>query len=93
MGSKRKNHSEAFKAKVALEAAKGMLTGSELSSKYGIHQSMIAKWKKHLLDHAQDLFAPGKLSCVSSDSEALAAPLYQEIGRLKMEVDFLQKKC
>lgn len=93
MGTKRKNHSKAFKTKVALEAVKGTMTSGELASQFGVHPSLIAKWKKTLLDGASELFATGKSARDSGDHDALTAPLYQEIGRLKMEVDFLKKKC
>ena len=93
MGTKRKNHSKVFKAKVALEAVKGVMTTSELSAKFAVHSSQIAKWKKMLLEHAPDVFASGKAARINPDCDAITAPLYQEIGRLKMEVDFLQKKC
>ncbi len=93
MGTKRKNHSKAFKAKVALEAVKGIMTSGDLASQFGVHPSLIAKWKKMLLDHAPELFVTGKAARNNRDCDAITAPLYQEIGRLKMEVDFLQKKC
>lgn len=91
MGKKRKHHSESFKAKVALEAVKGVHTLSELASRYKVHPTQIAQWKKQLLEQAPACFERGR-SGGAVDTEALTAPLYQEIGRLKMEVDFLQKK-
>jgi len=91
MGKKRKHHSEAFKAKVALEAVKGVSTLSELASRYKVHPTQIAQWKKQLLESAPLCFERGR-NGAGVDPEALTAPLYQEIGRLKMEVDFLQKK-
>ena len=93
MGTKRKNHSTVFKAKVALESVKGVMTTSELSTKFAVHPSQIAQWKKMLLEHAPEVFATGKGARINPDCDTLTAPLYQEIGRLKMEVDFLQKKC
>lgn len=92
MDRKRKNHSQEFKAKVALEAVKGVHTLSELASRHKVHSTQIAQWKKQLLDNASLCFERGRTSGVV-DADALMAPLYQEIGRLKMEVDFLQKKC
>lgn len=91
MGAKRKHHSEAFKAKVALEAVKGVCTLSELASRYRVHPTQIAQWKRQLLENAPLCFERGR-NGAGLDPEALTAPLYQEIGRLKMEVDFLQKK-
>ena len=93
MGTKRKNHSKVFKAKVALESVKGVMTTSQLATKFSVHPSQIAQWKKTLLERASEVFAFGKSARLSSDCDALASPLYQEIGRLKMEVDFLKKKC
>ena len=92
MAQKRKNHSQEFKAKVALEAVKGVHTLSELASRHKVHSTQIAQWKKQLLDNATLCFERGRSGGVV-DTDALTGPLYQEIGRLKMEVDFLQKKC
>jgi len=91
MGQKRKNHSKEFKAKVALEAVKGIHTLSELAARYKVHPTQIVQWKKHLTGAAPQLFERGRSSAIP-DEEKLTAPLFQEIGRLKMEVDFLQKK-
>ena len=91
MGQTRKNHSKEFKAKVALEALKGVHSLSELATRYKIHPTQIAQWKRHLIEHAPQVFERGG-SGSGTDAEGLTAPLYQEIGRLKMELDFLQKK-
>lgn len=91
MGRTRKNHAKEFKAKVALEAIKGVQTLSELAARYKVHATQIAQWKKQLQDNAPQLFERGRGTGVA-DGEGLTAPLYQEIGRLKMELDFLQKK-
>ena len=91
MGQKRKNHSKEFKAKVAMEAVKEAHTLNELATRYKVHPTQIGVWKKHLLENAPQLFERGHSGGVPN-AETLTAPLYQEIGRLKMEVDFLQKK-
>jgi transposase-like protein len=91
MGQTRKNHSKEFKAKVALEALKGLHSVGELGSRYKVHPTQIAQWKKQLVEHAPQIFERGRCGGVA-DAEVLTAALYQEIGRLKMEVDFLQKK-
>ena len=91
MAQKRKNHSQEFKAKVALEAVKGVHSLSELASRYKVHPTQIAQWKRQLLENAPVAFERGPSGGVL-DVEGLMAPLYQEIGRLKMEVDYLQKK-
>jgi transposase-like protein len=88
MAKKRRKHSDAFKAKVALEAFKGVRTLSELSSAYKVHPTVIAKWKRRLVERA---FAEGNGSSRKSEEE-LTGPLYAEIGRLKMEVDWFKKK-
>ena len=86
MKNKRRNHSAAFKAKVALAAAKGDKTIAELASQYEVHPSQIAKWKKQLLESLPEIF-----SC-RQNQEALTAQLYQQIGQLKVELDWLKKK-
>ena len=91
MGQTRKSHSKEFKAKVALEAVKGVHSLGELASRHKVHPTQITQWKKHLVESAPQIFERGGKGC-ALDGEALTAPLYQEIGRLKMEVDFLQKK-
>ena len=91
MGPQRTRHSQEFKAKVALEAVKGLHTLSELASRHKVHATQIAQWKKQLVENAAGCFERRR-SGGAVDAQALTAPLYQEIGRLKMEVDFLQKK-
>jgi len=90
MAGRRRKHSDEFKARVALEAVKGVKTLAELSSAYGIHPTVIAQWKRQLVAGAAGVFASG--SGNGKTQEDLTAPLYQEIGRLKMEVDWLKKK-
>lgn len=92
MGQKRRTHSEEFKARVAVEAIKGVRTLSELSTAHGVHPSVIAHWKRQLLDGAPEVFRRGPGSSVRSEDE-LTAPLYQEIGRLKMAVEWLKHKA
>lgn len=91
MGRTRKNHSKEFKAKVALEAVKGVQSLGELAARYKVHPTQIAQWKKQLQENAPLVFERGR-SGAAVDAEQLTAPLYQEIGRLKMALDFLQKK-
>ena len=90
MAGKRRKHTDEFKARVALEAVKGVKTLSELSSAYGVHPTVIAHWKRQLVTGAPGVFASG--SGNGKSQEDLTGPLYQEIGRLKMEVDWLKKK-
>ena len=91
MAGVRKHYSSELKAKVALEAIKGQKTANEIASEYGVHPTQIAQWKKQALDELPVLFAqPG--SGREKSEEALMANLYQQIGQLKVEVDFLKKK-
>ncbi len=91
MERKRRTFSASFKAKVALDAAKGLKTLAELSSEYKVHPSQISEWKKQLLLNAPEIFA-GPTSKRPKTEEELTAPLYEEIGRLKMDVKWLEKK-
>ena len=86
----RKRHSPAFKAKVALEAAKQTRTVAELATLYQVHPVQISQWKKQLLDGAEALFRDGRRKD-HDDSQALQAELYERIGRLNMEVEWLKK--
>ncbi len=87
----RRNHSSAFKARVALEAMKGDQTVAELAGRYQVHPSQVQTWKKALLEGAASVFegANGKRE---KGDEALIAQLYQQIGQLKVEKDFLQSR-
>lgn len=91
MGTKRKRHTEEFKAKVALEAIREVRTLSELSSMHKVHPTVIGQWKRQLLEGAAELFRRGNGTARRSEEE-LTGPLYEEIGRLKVEVDWLKKK-
>src|SRR5208283_4737678 len=92
MARKRKSHAAAFKAQVALAAVKGDKTVSELASLHGVHPTLIHAWKKHLVDGAQELFQSGTQTS-GAEHEALQAQLYEQIGRLKTELDWLKKKA
>lgn len=91
MSSPRKQHSGAFKAQVAVAALRGDRTMSELSSEYGVHPAVINRWKKQVLDSLPTLLS-GKSDAKGKDYEELQARLYQEIGQLKVELDWLKKK-
>jgi len=88
---KRKRYSADFKAKVALEAARENRTSAELSSAYGVHPTMITRWKKHMLEHLPGVFSD-KAKQKDKETEELVATLYQQIGQLKVELDWLKKK-
>jgi len=91
MQGKRQQHSAAFKAQVALAALKGDRTANELAGQYGVHPTLIHGWKKQLLAGAAMLFANGS-KAVTADAEAEKAELFEQIGRLKMELEWLKKK-
>ncbi len=90
MTRKRRSFSASFKAKVALAAARGDRSTAELASKFGIHTSQVTAWKKLLLSGAPELFADGRSR--QAESSAEEQELYEQIGRLKMEVEWLKKK-
>lgn len=89
--AKRRNFSADFKAKVALEAIKGQRTVSEIAARHDIHPNLVTLWKKALLEHASDAFSDARAKDRAADEE-LKAQLYQQIGQLKVELDWLKKK-
>ena len=91
MAGQRKRYSAELKTKVALEAIKGHKTANEIAAEYGVHPTQIAQWKKQALDGLPDLFSSSSGKQEKSD-EALIASLYQQIGQLKVQVDWLEKK-
>jgi transposase len=88
---KRKRYGKEFKAKVALEALKGQKTANEITSEYGVHASQVNMWKKQLLEAAPAVFGRGR-DREAADREAERDRLYQQIGRLQVEVEWLKKK-
>ena len=90
MAATRKRHSASFKAKVALEAAKQTRTLAELAKAYQVHPVQISPWKKQLLDGAEALFRDGRRRG-REEGDAVQAELYEKIGRLDMEIEFLKK--
>lgn len=92
MSDKRNKYTPAEKAKIALEAIKGELTLAQISSKYGPHATQISTWKKQALALLPDIFSNKREKEAHEHTEELAE-LYEQIGRLKVENDFLKKKC
>ena len=80
-----KKHNAAFKAKVAIEAIKGDRTIAELSAQYGVHPSVIHKWKKLVLEKAAAAFEEGS----TKSNDEIISRLYKKIGQLEVERDFL----
>jgi putative transposase len=91
MAGIRKRHSASFKAKVALEAAKQTKTVAELAKTFQVHPVQISQWKKQLLDGAESLFRDGRRRD-HDDALARQAELFEQIGRLNMEVEWLKKR-
>jgi len=91
MMTQRKRYSAAFKARVALEALKGHQSLNELASRYGVHPTQITRWKKQLQQEMPDIFS-SRREQRERDHEVLQAQLYQQIGQLKVELDWLKKK-
>jgi len=89
---KGKRHSAQFKFKVALAAAKGDKTLSELASEFGLHPSQISEWKTKLLRDGISVFST-TTARQQREQETLQAELYEQIGRLKMELEWLKKKA
>jgi transposase-like protein len=90
MAGTRKRHSASFKAKVALEAAKQTRTLAELAKAYQVHPVQISQGKNQLLDGVESLFHDGRRRD-HDDHQAIQAELYERIGRLNMEVEWLKK--
>jgi transposase-like protein len=91
MGNHRRQFSATLKAKIAVEAIKGQRTVQVIGSSYAVHPNQVTKWKKQLLDFSPEAFSAGRVR-IDQVEEQLKAELYAEIGRLKVELDWLQKK-
>jgi transposase-like protein len=91
MTTTRKQYSAAFKARVAVEAIRGEKTLSQLGSQFKVHPIQIAKWRKSALEQMPELFVDGRTK-KSAATETGNDALYEEIGRLKVELDWLKKK-
>jgi len=91
MGIQRRQFSKAFKAKVALEAIQGHESINALASRHKVHPTQIILWKQHALEKLPDLFVDGRAKPDNGDGD-LTKELYQQIGQMKVELDFLKKK-
>jgi transposase-like protein len=88
---KRKVHTSEFKAKVGLEAVRGVKTINEIGQEYGVHPVQVGQWKKAIQEHAKTLFE-GKRGPKPLAAHREPERLYSEIGKLKVELDWLKKK-
>ena len=94
MPRQRKVHTAAFKAKVALAAVKEIETASQLASLHGVHPTQIHQWKKQLVDGAEGVFSAGPgAKRLQVEEQCSTAELFEQIGRLKMELEWLKKKA
>ena len=91
MKTQRNRYSADFKAKLALEVIKGNRTLNEIASEAQVHPNLLMQWKKQLLESLPTIFADKRVKD-NKEQEALTDQLYQQIGQLKVEVDFLKKK-
>ncbi len=91
MGTLRKRHGTKLKSDVALDALKGEKTVTEIASKFKVHPTQVSQWKRNLVEGLPSIF--GSKRSQSEASEALVGQLYEEIGRLKFELDWLKKKA
>ena len=89
MSVKRKQHSAAFKARVAKATLSGEKTLAELSSEFGVHPTMISTWKQELMKRANELFTRGNKAPAAEDAQKVIDELHRKIGQLQVERDFL----
>ena len=92
MTGKRKSHSVSFKSKVAIAALREQETVAQLSSRFAVHSTQIHLWKRHLLDGAEGLFGTVGRPRKGETDEVSVDELYEQIGRLKMELEWLKRK-
>jgi transposase-like protein len=89
--SKRCTHSPEFKAKIAIEAISGRKTLQEIAADHAVHPVQVSQWKKQRLERASNLFARGKKTQAKDESQAKESELFQQIGKLQMELEWLKK--
>ncbi len=90
MARKRRRFDAGFKAKVALEAVRGVKSVAEIAQQFKVHPNQVTTWKKQLLEGAEQVFEGSGSSTKSDEPEA--AELYEQIGRLKVELEWVKKK-
>ena len=90
MSTKPQKRSAKFKLRVGLEAIKGQKTLNEIASEYRVNPSLVSKWKKQIIDQGEEIFKLGVRKQPQAENQE--AKLYEQIGRLKMELEWLKKK-
>lgn len=92
MTKKRRRHTAQVKFRVALEAAQGLKTINQIAGEHGLHPNQVSQWKCRLLDEGSTIFSHNGLD-QQREQQALETELYEQIGRLKMELEWLKKKA
>jgi len=92
MSVKQKTYATEFKSRVALDAIKGELTISQITSKHGIHSTQVTRWKQQALTAIKEAFN-GKHNVLQKNNQELNDQLYTQIGQMKVELDFLKKSA
>jgi putative transposase len=92
MGKKRRSFSKQFKFKVALEAVKGLQTLNQIAAAHQLHPNQVSQWKQQLLREGSDVFNDRGQRSELDAAAARETELYEQIGRLKMELEWLKKK-
>jgi transposase/putative transposase len=92
MKAKRKRHEPEFKARVALEALKGVRTIQQIAKEYQIHPVQVSEWKKIMLEGAAEAFGPGRARTAEEDFDRERKKLQAKIGELTIDVDWLREK-
>jgi len=93
MTVRRKVHTAAFKAQVALAAVRGDRSAAETAARFGVHPTLVHTWRKQLLAGAEGVFGAGRKALSNGDDPQRQKELYEQIGRLKMELEWLKKKA
>jgi transposase-like protein len=92
MKAKRRRHDPEFKARVALEALKGVKTIQQIGKEFDVHPVQVSEWKKVMSEGAAGVFGPGRGPTAAEDFEKQRSGLHAKIGELTVQVDFLRKK-
>jgi transposase-like protein len=93
MSTKRRQHNAAFKAKVAVEALKNIEPVHAIAARHKVHPTQVSQWKKERSDRVPEVFARGGANGAAGEAQAREKELFEEIGRLKMELEWLKKKA